>query len=114
MTRQARFLVGGLLVALLLAALVSFYASGSPDGLNKVAIDTGFADSETDHRMADGPLAGYGTAGVENERLSTAIAGASGVLITLVIGGGLFVLLRRRSDDRSDNRERTAQRDQTD
>jgi cobalt/nickel transport protein len=97
MSRNARFLAAGLLVALLLAAVVSFWASGSPDGLNKVAIDKGFADSESDHRMADGPLEGYGTRGVDNKWLSNAIAGTSGVGITLVIGAGLFLLLCRSS-----------------
>ena len=41
--------VGGLLVALGLAFFVSRFASSSPDGLNKVAIDQGFDDT------ADGP-----------------------------------------------------------
>ena len=42
-------LVAGLLVALLLAGFVSFYASSDPDGLNRVAQDKGFADTEEDH-----------------------------------------------------------------
>lgn len=107
MTRNARFLFGGLLVAMLLAAVVSFWASGSPDGLNKVAIDTGFADSETDHRMANGPLAGYATRGVDNAWLSNAIAGTAGVAITLVVGAGLFLLLRRPSGSASARDGRT-------
>ena len=48
-------------VALLLAAVVSFYTSGSPDGLNRVAEDKGFAAHEEDSATADSPLADYAT-----------------------------------------------------
>ena len=43
--------VGGLVVALLLAGIVSFYASGDPDGLTKVSEDKGFADTETGYKF---------------------------------------------------------------
>ena len=61
------FVVGGLIVTLGLAFFVSPLASSSPDGLNKVAIDKGFSGTEKDHTLADGPLAGYGVKGVEDE-----------------------------------------------
>ena len=47
-----------LLVSLLVAGGVSLLASGKPDGLNRVAQDEGFADTESDHAVGDGPLAG--------------------------------------------------------
>ena len=88
--------VSGLLVALLLAGVVSYYASSSPDGLNKVAQDQGFATSETRHRSADSPLAGYETRGVDNGRLSGGLAGVAGALVVLVLAGGLVLVVRRR------------------
>lgn len=105
MKRNTKFVLGGLLVALVLAAVVSFWASSSPDGLNKVAADTGFAAGQTAHRASGGPLAGYATRGVHDAWLSNAIAGTAGVGITLAIGAGLFVLLRPpRSTQRSTQR----------
>lgn len=98
MTRQRTFLAIGLLVALLLAGVVSGFASSSPDGLEKVAEDKGFIDTAQDHGLADSPVADYGVAGVENARLSGGLAGVIGVLGTLAVGGGLFVVLRRRGD----------------
>jgi hypothetical protein len=89
------FLAGGLLVALALAFFLSPEASSSPDGLNKVAIDEGFADAETDHALADAPTAGYGVEGVEDERLSTGLAGVIGVTVTFALAGGLLLLVRR-------------------
>ena len=48
---------GLLLVALLLAGVVSRFASSDPDGLTKVAEDKGFADTE---KARDSPVGGYG------------------------------------------------------
>jgi cobalt/nickel transport protein len=56
--------VTGLVVSLVLAGGVSFYASSQPDGLEKVAGDIGFLDSAKESAVEDGPLAGYGVAGV--------------------------------------------------
>jgi hypothetical protein len=86
----------GLAVALLLAGLVSYYASSSPDGLEKVAGDQGFLDSAKDSATAGSPLADYGVAGVEDERASVGLAGVLGVIVTFVVAGGGFVLLARR------------------
>ncbi len=88
------FIGAGLAVALLLAFAVSPEASSKPDGLEKVAIDKGFIDTAQDHDMADSPLADYGVEGVDNERLSTGLAGIIGVTVTFAIGLGLFGLLR--------------------
>ena len=49
----------GLAVAFALAFFVSPYASSEPDGLERVAIDNGFADQAQEHALADGPLADY-------------------------------------------------------
>ncbi|MDQ3529984.1 MAG: energy-coupling factor ABC transporter permease [Actinomycetota bacterium] len=96
------FLIGGVLVALLFAVVVSQFAAPDPDGLERVATDTGFIDSGQDHALASGIFADYATAGVANETLSLAIAGTAGVVITLAVGTGLFfgVRDRRRAPDR--------------
>ena len=88
------FIAGGLLVAIGLAMLVSGFASGSPDGLNKVAEDHGFAANARQHLFENGPLAGYAVKGVNGDRLSTGISGLIGVLVTFGIGLALFALLR--------------------
>ena len=88
------FLLSGLLVAIGLAMLVSGFASSAPDGRNKVAEDHGVAANAKEHLFENGPLAGYAVKGVGNDRLSTAIAGLIGVLVTFGVGLGLFALLR--------------------
>jgi hypothetical protein len=94
---MAALLAGGLAVTLLLALVVSGFASGEPDGLERVAEDEGFADTAEDHALADGPLADYAVRGVDNERLSTGLSGVTGVAVTFALGAGLFTLFRRRT-----------------
>jgi hypothetical protein len=94
------FVVGGLLVALGLAFFVSPFASTSPDGLNRVAIDKGFDSTQRGHSLDDGPLAGYGVRGVEDQRVSRGLAGVIGVAITFGIAMILFGLLRWNRDRR--------------
>jgi cobalt/nickel transport protein len=91
-----KFYVGGLLVSLLLAGGVSFYASSSPDGLEKVAEEIGFIETAKDPATAGSALADYGVAGVENERASVGIAGVLGVIATGAVATGLFMYLGKR------------------
>lgn len=98
MSRRALVLVG-LLVALLLAGGASYYASGDPDGLNKVASDQGFDTNAGEHRLEDSPLAGYETTGVDDGRLSGGMAGVIGVGVTFLLVGGLVYLVRRGRRD---------------
>ncbi len=90
----ATFVGAGLLLAIALAFFVSPQASSQPDGLNRVAIDQGFAQDETDHRLADTPTAGYSVAAVDNDRLSTGLAGLVGVAITFAATVGLTAVVR--------------------
>jgi len=111
--RLGWFLAGGLLVALLLAGVVSNFASSSPDGLDATARKGCTFDShgeitggscmlqrEQDHQLADSPLSGYGIRGIDNPYLSTGLAGVLGVLVTFAIGGGVFWLVRRRNPEK--------------
>jgi cobalt/nickel transport protein len=93
----SRLVAAGLVICLLLAGVISLWASGHPDGLEFVAQRLGFLDSAGTHASDGSPLAGYGTAGVENARLSGGLAGVIGVVVVAVLAFGLMHLLRRRS-----------------
>ena len=86
----------GLVTSLVLAGLVSFYASANPDGLEKVAHDKGIDRKAEQHASADSPLADYGVKDVENARLSGGLAGVIGVGVTVVAGSTVFWAVRRR------------------
>lgn len=103
--------VVGVLVALLLAGLVSFYASSRPDGLNRVAEDQGMSRTEDRHQAAGGPLAGYRAKGVEDDRLATGVAGVTGALVVLVLFGGLTLVLRHRKQSDAEHQDTARQDD---
>ncbi|MER6594522.1 PDGLE domain-containing protein [Micromonospora purpureochromogenes] len=122
--RSWGFVAAGLLVALLLAGVVSNYASSHPDGLDSSLLKgcTVDADGEItggscpaqqakDHELADSPLADYGIRGVDNGFLSTGLSGVLGVLLTFAVGGGVFWLLRRRGPARPDDAVGTPRED---
>jgi cobalt/nickel transport protein len=76
---------GLLLVALLMAGVVSRFASSDPDGLTKVAEDHGFAGTGSSHHSV---LGGY-----------SGLTGVLGVLVVLALAGGLTYAVRRRTKD---------------
>ena len=89
------FAIAAVLTAVFVAVVVSQFAAGDPDGLERVAIDQGFAETAEEHSFADGLFADYATRGLDNERLSLAVAGGAGVALTLVVGWGLASAQRR-------------------
>jgi len=90
------FIVGGVFVALCLAVGLSPFASSNPDGLNKVAEDHGFIDQAEDHALTDSPVAGYAVKGVADEKVSKALSGLIGVLVTFEAALLLSKALRAR------------------
>jgi cobalt/nickel transport system permease protein len=99
-TRSSRrMVIGGGLAALVLAGVVSFYASASPDGLEYVAGENGFLETARDHMFGDFALAGYGEVG----GIPVGVAGLLGVVLTVGIGWLMFRTVSRRSR-RSDTR----------
>ncbi|MGD9531189.1 PDGLE domain-containing protein [Pseudonocardia sp.] len=106
-TKGVRFYVGFLLVALIIAGGVSYFASSSPDGLDSVTLHgcvlnadgepeagTCIAQNATDHHLAESPFADYALFGGDG---TVGAAGVVGVLVCVVVAGGLFWLLRRRT-----------------
>ncbi|MFK4224148.1 energy-coupling factor ABC transporter permease [Streptomyces sp. NPDC019890] len=86
----------GLVTALVLAGFVSYYASASPDGLEKVAADKGIDKKVEDHAAKDSPLADYGVKDIADARISGGLAGVIGVGVTVAAGTGIFWSVRRR------------------
>ncbi|SDU83295.1 energy-coupling factor ABC transporter permease [Jiangella alkaliphila] len=90
-------LIGGSLVALALAGIVSFFASANPDGLEYVAEGEGFLETARDHAFGDFALADYGDVG----GIPVGLAGILGVAVVVVIGVVLFRLVGGRSSARA-------------
>ena len=101
-----RFLVGLLLAALVIAGGLSYLASSDPDGLDSVALHgctvtgtdggvrldgTCIAQNARESRTAGSPLADYAIGGREG---TTGLAGVIGVVVTALVAGLLFQVLR--------------------
>ena len=112
--RGVTFYAGFLLVALIVAGGLSYFASSHPDGLDSVALDgcrvvevegeeqldgSCIAQHAQDSATAGSPLAGYSLGGRDG---TVGPAGIIGVLVTAAVAGGLFRVLRRRDSPRSD------------
>lgn len=95
------FWIAGLLAALLIAGVGSFYASSHPDGLEYVAEKSGFLDSADDSPTAGSPFADYQTKGIDDERISGGLTGVIGVGLVLLIASGLAWAVRRRGSPAS-------------
>ena len=93
------FVLSALLVALILAIVVSPFASSSPDGLEKVAEDKGFLEKaqEQEASWKLSPIPDYAVGGIENESLATGLAGLIGTLLTFAVGLGLAKVISRRT-----------------
>jgi cobalt/nickel transport protein len=90
-----KFFIGFGVVSLLIAGVLSYFASGSPDGLDKTVEDTGIAQHAREHPLAGSTFADYALGGDDK---FTGLAGVLGVVVVLAISFGLFWLLRKKSD----------------
>ncbi|MGP3914214.1 energy-coupling factor ABC transporter permease [Nonomuraea sp. 10N515B] len=86
------FLLGGLGVTAVLAGVVSFFASSSPDGLESVAESKGFLGQGTDHVFGGWALADYGEVG----GIPVGVAGLVGVGLVLLVAGAVAYAARSR------------------
>ncbi|HEY9263057.1 MAG TPA: PDGLE domain-containing protein [Mycobacterium sp.] len=111
MTRRWSFLAAFAVAILLIAGVVSYFASSSPDGLDATTlrgcelVETGGGEQLTgeciaqhadEHRLADSPLADYALSGRDG---SGGLAGVIGVLVTVMVAGGGFWLIARSRKD---------------
>lgn len=91
--RGSSWIAVGLAVALIVTFL-SPLASGSPDGLERVAEDHGFIDTAEDAPYEIIP--DYLVPSIDNEALATIAAGVIGVAIVATVGFSTAALRRRR------------------
>jgi len=95
---KTREILFGLAAALLLALVLSPFASPWPDGLEKVAADKGFLQKGEGKPVLPAPLSDYTWPGIKSVRLSTRIAGVMGTLTVFMIAWGAAALLKGKRD----------------
>lgn len=97
MISSRTLILGGIGLALVLAAGVSPFASPHKDGLEKVAEEHQIVAAQQPAWPAS-PIPDYAMPGIRHPGLATGIAGVIGTLVVLALGAVLArVLVRRRS-----------------
>ena len=92
-----RVLIIGYVIAVAVTLLAPL-ASGSPDGLERVAEDRGFIETALDAPYSIIP--DYSLPGVENEAVATILAGLIGVTIVYLLFAGFAFLVYRAAANR--------------
>ena len=92
-------IIAGAAIAMFLAGIASYYASSSPDGLEKVGGDLGFTESATTSAAEGSALAGYAVSGIDNARISGGLAGIAGVLVVALLAFLMFKWVARGRRD---------------
>ncbi|MDI3480703.1 MAG: cobalt/nickel transport protein [Tepidanaerobacteraceae bacterium] len=85
-----------LLTSILVALILSPFASTHPDGLERVAENLSFAEKGGSAAAWFSPMPDYTVPGISNERISTALAGVTGTIITFAVVFGAAKSLKRR------------------
>jgi cobalt/nickel transport protein len=89
-----KFFIGFAVVSLLIAGVLSYFASGDPDGLDKTVEDTGIAEHAQEHPFAGSTFADYALGGDDK---FTGLAGVLGVIVVLAVSFSLFWFLRKKT-----------------
>jgi hypothetical protein len=92
------FIALGLVVCLVLAAVVSPWASSDPDGLEKVSQDKGFSAKEQESAWKWSFMPDYWSEDADGKAtpIKKALAGVAGTLIVFALGFGAAKLIARR------------------
>lgn len=91
-TKDKYFVIGGLIICLVIAAMSPFIASSDPDGLEKSAENVNVGETEP---ALESPFPDYTIEGLD--KIGEIAALAIGIIITLIIAYIVAMLLRRRN-----------------
>jgi len=84
-----------LLIALVMAALISPFASSLPDGLERVAEILGFDDHADTEPILSSPLPDYSIPSMGESPLGTVIAGTTGTLVCFFLPFTFYLLCKK-------------------
>lgn len=90
-----------LAAALVVAGLLSPFASSFPDGLERVAEDLGFISRAEGIEVISAPIPDYVFPGISNEGVATAVAGILGTLVVFgaAYGVGKVISIGKRREN---------------
>lgn len=103
-----KYWIYGLVIALIMAGIISLFASSSPDGLERYSIDLfGGEEKLEEHtqgkEVINSPMPDYAIPGIENETLSASLAGVMGVILIFVFVITVGMLLKNKNKNKKNS-----------
>ena len=81
-------------ISLVMATVMSLFASSSPDGLERVAEDLGFIEHGEGEEVIPALMPDYAIPGIRNETLAASLAGFAGTFMMFALAYGIGILLK--------------------
>ncbi|MBI4814157.1 MAG: PDGLE domain-containing protein [Methanobacterium sp.] len=91
-TKNRNLLIGGLIIAIIIAVLAPFLASGNPDGLESTAGSLEVPESEAAYSA---PLPDYALPGMEDNPLGGVVALVVGTILVLLVVLGIATIFKK-------------------
>jgi cobalt/nickel transport protein len=92
--KTKQLIIGGIIIAILIAVGSAFFASSDPDGLEK-SIEEILPDFEDEH-LIESPMPDYVIHSIGENPVSSSIAIIVGIIIVFILAYGLGYLLKRK------------------
>lgn len=92
-TKNRNLIIGGLIIALVIAVLAPFLASSNPDGLESSAESLEVPESEAAYTA---PLPDYAIPGMEDNPLGGVVALIVGTIVVLLVVLGVATIIGKR------------------
>lgn len=94
-TSDRNFLIGGLVIAIIIAILAPFLASSNPDGLDSTLEGLEVPESEA---AFESPLPDYAIPGMEDNPWGGVVALIGGTILVLLVAMGLAKILAKNGN----------------
>lgn len=95
-TKNRNFMIGGLVIAIIIAILAPFLASSNPDGLDSTLEGLEVPESEA---AFESPLPDYAIPGMEDNPWGGVVALIGGTILVLLVALGLAKVLSKNEND---------------
>ncbi|MDI9434754.1 MAG: PDGLE domain-containing protein [Euryarchaeota archaeon] len=92
-TTDRNFIIGGLVIAIIIAILAPFLASSNPDGLESAAESLGVPEFDA---VIQSPLPDYAIPGMEDNPWGGVVALIGGTVLVLLVVLGLAKVLAKK------------------
>ncbi|MGC9517533.1 MAG: PDGLE domain-containing protein [Methanomicrobiales archaeon] len=98
-TKNRNLVIGGLVIALIIAVLAPFLASSSPDGLESTAESLGVPETEP---ALESPLPDYTLPGMEDNPWGGVLALIIGTIVVLLVMFGIGAIFSKKNGNGSE------------